>query len=96
MWNGKSCEAAKKPDPRVERPKKSSAAGCDSGQTPATSTTPTDEPKATPGFALRAHLLMNVTIQPVAAKNRCFQDRPDPPLGCNRWFCLWCGKRLDK
>ena len=54
------CEAAKKPDPRVERPKKSSAAGCDSGQTPATSTTPTDEPKATPGFALRAHLLMNV------------------------------------
>jgi len=28
----------------------------------------------------------NDTIQPAAAKNCCFQDRPDPPLGCNRWL----------
>jgi hypothetical protein len=28
---------------------------------------------------------ITIAIQPVAAKALCFQDRPDPPLGCNRW-----------
>jgi hypothetical protein len=28
----------------------------------------------------------NDTIQPAAAKTACQQDRPDPPLGCNRWL----------
>jgi hypothetical protein len=28
----------------------------------------------------------NVRIQPVAANDHCVHDRPDPPLGCNRFF----------
>jgi hypothetical protein len=28
----------------------------------------------------------NDTIQPAAATTACHQDRPDPPLGCNRWL----------
>jgi hypothetical protein len=28
----------------------------------------------------------NDTIQPAAAKNRWLQDRPDRPLGCNRFL----------
>jgi hypothetical protein len=37
------------------------------------------------GGELRA-CSMNDTIQPAAAKTACHQARPDPPLGCNRWF----------
>jgi hypothetical protein len=31
---------------------------------------------------------MNDSIQPAAAKPACHRDRPDPPLGCNRWFFI--------
>jgi hypothetical protein len=33
-------------------------------------------------------LATNDTIQPAAAEKACHQDRPDPPLGCNRLLAL--------
>ena len=31
-------------------------------------------------------IAQNLTIQLAVAKQACLQDRPDPPLGCNRWL----------